>query len=73
MSAKTVYEVRDLIGASVRRVGKLIDSTPRGAGRNTGVSRVQMLVEVIGAETDHGDMHSLCTFGAERASHGSRG
>jgi hypothetical protein len=30
-------------------------------------------MEVIGAEADHGNVHTLDAFGAERASHGSRG
>jgi hypothetical protein len=73
MSAKTVYESGDLVGVSVRRVGEFMDSHPRGAGRNTGISRIQMLMEVIAAEADHGHVHTLNAFGAQRASHGSRG
>jgi hypothetical protein len=72
MSAKTVHELGDLVCAAVRRIGKLIDSHPRGAGRDTRVSRVQMLMEVIVAETDHGNMNTLYAFGTERASQGSR-
>jgi hypothetical protein len=32
-----------------------------------------MLMEVITAEADHGNVHTLYPFGAQRASHGSRG
>jgi hypothetical protein len=73
VSAKAVYVGGDIFGASVRRVGKFIDSHPRCAGRHTGISRVQMLMEVIDAEADNGDVHTLYAFGAQRASHGSRG
>jgi hypothetical protein len=72
MSAKTVYELGDLVGTAVRRIGKFIDSHPRGAGRDTRVSRVQMLMEMIAAEADHGNMNTLYASGAERASQGSR-
>jgi hypothetical protein len=73
VGAKTVYEAGDLVGVSVRRVGEFMDIHPRAAGRNTGISRVQMLMEVIAAEADHGDVHTLYAFGAQCASHGSRG
>ena len=58
MRTEAVYEVGDLVGTSVRRVGKFIDRHPRGAGRNTGVSGVQMLMEASNAEADNGDVHT---------------
>jgi hypothetical protein len=71
MSAKSVYEVGDLVGASMRRVGKFIDSRPRGPGRNSGISRVQMLMEVVDAEADNGNVHTLYAFRTQRGCHGS--
>lgn len=73
VNAKAVYEVGDLVGGSVRRVGQFIDSQPRSAGRDAGIPRVQMLMEVIATEADNRDVHTLYAFGAQRASHGSRG
>jgi hypothetical protein len=72
MGAKTVYEVGDLVDAAVRRIGKLIDSHPGGAGRDTRVSRVQMVMEVIAVKADHGNLNTLYAFGTERTSQGSR-
>jgi hypothetical protein len=40
IGAKMLYEVGDLLGASMRRVGKFINSHPRGAGRDPGISRI---------------------------------
>jgi hypothetical protein len=71
VNAKAVYEVADLVGGSVRRVGQFIDSHPRNAGRDARVARVQMLMKVIAPEADNCHVHSLYAFGAQCASHGS--
>jgi hypothetical protein len=73
VSSKAVYKVRDLLGASVRRVGKFIDGHPRRPRRNTGISREQMLMEVMDSEAYHRDVHTLCAFGPQRDGDGSRG
>jgi hypothetical protein len=63
MNAETLREAGDLVGIGVRRVGQLIESYPRRPGRDAGISRKQMLVKVLGARADHGDVHPLGTFG----------
>jgi hypothetical protein len=73
VSPKAVYELGYLVGASVRGLGKLIHSHPWRVGGDTGISRVQMLMKVLDAEADNGDVHTLHSFGAQRARHGSRG
>lgn len=72
MSAKAVYEIGNLIRATVARLGKLIDSHPWRARWDAGISRVQMLMKVIHTEADNGDMHTLYAFGAQSAGHGPR-
>jgi hypothetical protein len=64
VGAKAVYEIGNLIRAAVARLGKLIDSHPWRARWDAEISRVQMLMKVIDAEADNGDVHSLYAFGA---------
>jgi hypothetical protein len=49
----------------MRRIGKAIDIHPGGSGRNTGIARVQVLMEMRYPETDHGHVNSLDAFGAK--------
>jgi hypothetical protein len=72
VAAKSVYKLGDLVGVPMRRVGKFIDSHPGCHGRDAGIPGIQMLMEVIAAETDHRDVHSLYAFGTQGARHGSR-
>jgi hypothetical protein len=47
----------------VWRVGQVIDRHPWRVGWNTGVSGVQVLMEMVRAETDYGDVNAFDAFG----------
>jgi hypothetical protein len=63
--AKTLHEGGNRFSITVRSIGKLIDSHPSGSRRNPGIARVKVLMEVVNAEADDGDVDTLCSLGAQ--------
>jgi hypothetical protein len=72
MRAETLHEGGNSVGITVRSIRKFIDNHPRGSGRNAGITRIEMLMEVVTSEADDRDMNTLCPLGPQSEGDGSR-